>query len=280
MLASAGVIVSEVILSLYPILIKLVPTNIDTQLLSRFGIFTLATLVFYSGEKIQIGKSLLYGALTIFHVLTSYTAFSALSAGTAMSLFYTYPIMNVIAGILFLNETISLTSFIFLILGFLGTILISYELPNEEVKGETPVKVPKNLALWAGLAAAFSDTLMFLIIRETKSSNPIDSMLLLYPGALVLFGLYLAFTKRITHIDTNINNWKNLGLFNLLIGFVGYAIRMYSINNVSTVVFSLLSFIGVLSSYIFGKYFVNEVSSWKTYLGALLITISAGGIII
>ena len=271
-----GIITSEVVLSLYPILIKVVKTNFDTQLLSRFGVFTLASLFFYKNQPVNIFKSLVYGTLTIFHVVVSYIAFSNLSAGTAMSLFYTYPIMNVIAGVLFLKETISPISILFILLGFIGTVVLSYQL--DEVKGEQPFKVPQNLAIWSGLAAAFTETLIFLIIRDTATSNPIDSILQLYPGALILFGLYLLLGKRISTIDTNITNWTKLGLFNLLIGFAGYCLRFYSINNVSTIIFSLLSFVGVLSSYLFGKYFVDESASWKTYVGAFLIALSASGI--
>jgi drug/metabolite transporter (DMT)-like permease len=206
----------------------------------------------------------------------SYTAFSNLSAGTSMSLFYTFPIMNIIAGILFLGETISFRAIFFVLLGFVGTLLLSQEIPNEEVKGEKPIEVPQNLAIWAGLLAAFSETLMFLVIRDTKTTNPIDSMLQLYPGAFILFGLYVLLGQRT--IDTNPVNLAKLGLFNLIIGFGGYTLRAYSINKVSTVVFSLLSFVGVLSSYAFGKLFVGETSSWKTYMGAMLIAFSAAGI--
>ena len=271
-----GIITSEVALSLYPILIKVVPTNFDTQLLARFGVFTFASLLFYTNQPVNIFKSLLYGILTIFHVVVSYIAFSNLSAGTAISLFYTYPIMNVIAGILFLKETISPVSILFILLGFIGTVVLSYQI--DEVKGEQPFKLSKSLAIWAGLAAAFSETLMFLMVRNTNTSNPIDSMLQLYPGALILFGLYLLLGKKVSTIDTNIGNWTKLGLFNLLIGFAGYCLRFYSINNTSTLVFSLLSFIGVLSSYVFGKYFVDESPSWRTYVGAFLIALSASGI--
>ena len=280
MLGDLGVIFSEFILSLYPILIKIVPTNLDTQLLSRFGVFTLITLLFYGGQSINIGKMFLYGAVTIFHVLASYTAFSVLSAGTAMALFYTYPIMNIIAGYLFLNESISFNAFLFLAVGFVGTLILSQEIPNEEVRGEQPVVLPKHYAILAGLLAALSETIMFLVVRGTKSINPIDSMIQLYPGALILFSLYLLLTKRVFSIDTNKKVWNNLTLFNILIGYVGYAIRFFSINSVSTVTFSLLSFIGVLSSYIFGKIFVSESPSLKTYLGALLIALSASGITI
>jgi drug/metabolite transporter (DMT)-like permease len=271
-----SVIISEVVLSLYPILVKVVPTNFDTGLLSRFAVFTAATLLFYTGQKIEIGKSLLYGLVTIFHVVMSYTAFSNLSSGTAMALFYTYPIMNVIAGILFLGESISPHAVLFLLLGFVGTVLISQEIPTEEVKGEKLIEVPQHIAMWTGLLAAFSETLMYLVIRDTNTTNPIDSMLKLYPGALAIFAAYLLLWQR--PIDTNPVNLTKLGLFNLIVGFGGYYLRTYGITMVSTVVFSLLSFIGVLSSYLFGSVFVGETSSWKTYLGALLIAAASSGI--
>ena len=184
--------------------------------------------------------------------------------------------MNIIAGLLFLGETISFRAIFFVLLGFAGTLLLSQEIPTEEVKGEKPIEVPQNLAIWAGLLAAFSESLMFLVIRDTKTTNPIDSMLQLYPGAFILFGLYVLLGQRT--IDTNPVNLAKLGLFNLIIGFGGYCLRAYSINKVSTVVFSLLSFIGVLSSYAFGKLFVGETSSWKTYLGAFLIACSSAGV--
>ena len=276
LVGNTSVVVSEVLLSLYPILVKVVPTNFDTGLLSRFAVFTAASLVFYSGQPIHLGKVFLYGLVTLFHVVVSYIAFSNLSAGTSMSLFYTYPIMNIIAGLLFLGETISFRAIFFVLLGFAGTLLLSQEIPTEEVKGEKPIEVPQNLAIWAGLLAAFSESLMFLVIRDTKTTNPIDSMLQLYPGAFILFGLYVLLGQRT--IDTNPVNLAKLGLFNLIIGFGGYCLRAYSINKVSTVVFSLLSFIGVLSSYAFGKLFVGETSSWKTYLGAMLIAFSAAGV--
>jgi len=276
LVGNTSVVISEVLLSLYPILVKVVPTNFDTGLLSRFAVFTAASLLFYSGQPIHLGKVFLYGLVTLFHVVTSYTAFSNLSAGTSMSLFYTYPIMNIVAGLLFLGETISPRAIFFVLLGFVGTVLLSQEIPTEEVKGEKPIEVPQNLAIWAGLLAAFSETLMFLVIRDTKTTNPIDSMLQLYPGAFILFGLYVLLGQRT--IDTNPVNLAKLGLFNFIIGFGGYCLRAYSINKVSTVVFSLLSFIGVLSSYAFGKLFVNETSSWKTYLGAFLIACSSAGV--
>jgi drug/metabolite transporter (DMT)-like permease len=281
-IGNLGVLGSEIVLSLYPILIKTVKTNFNTQLISRFGVFTLASLLFASKTQfsslLNLPRLLGYGAISLFHVIASYTAFANLSTGTAMALFYTYPIMNVIAGVLFLNESLSFTSILFLALGFLGTYLLAQEIPNEEVKGENPNKIQKNYAILAGLLAAFSETLMFLIVRQTKSSNPIDSMIQLYPGALLLLIVYLTFTNQIKDISTDFESNNKLLWFNLIIGFIGYSVRFFSISNVSTLVFSLLSFVGVLSSYFFGKVFVKESVSSMSFLGAALIAGSASGI--
>jgi drug/metabolite transporter (DMT)-like permease len=281
-LGNLGVVGSEIVLSLYPILIKTVKTNFNTQLFSRFTVFTLASLLFASKTQLSsllnIPRVLGYGAISLFHVVASYTAFANLSTGTAMALFYTYPIMNVVAGVLFLNETISITSIVFLVLGFLGTYILAKEIPNEEVKGENPIEIPKNYAVFAALLAAFSETLMFLIIKETRSSNPIDSMIQLYPGALILLLIYLIVSNQIKDLSTNFESNNKLLWFNLLIGFVGYSVRFFSINKVSTLVFSLLSFVGVLTSYFFGKLFVKETVSSKSLLGGALIAASASGI--
>jgi drug/metabolite transporter (DMT)-like permease len=70
---------------------------------------------------------------------------------------------------------------------------------------------------------------------------------------------------------TSGGNLANMILFNSLIGFVGYALRFYLIPNVSTVVFSTLSFFGVLSAYLFGWLFSNETPTLIQGLGAAAI---------
>jgi drug/metabolite transporter (DMT)-like permease len=64
-------------------------------------------------------------------------------------------------------------------------------------------------------------------------------------------------------------------LFNALIGFIGYNLRFYAIPKVSTLVFSLLSFIGVVSSFGFGWLFASETPSAMSALGAALITVAS-----
>ena len=105
------VIGSETILSLYPILIKLVQTNLSTQVFSRLATFVAAASTMATkddwistwGNVNAITRSLGLGSLTLLHIFVSYIAFSSLSAGVAMSLFYTYPIWNLLGAKAFLK---------------------------------------------------------------------------------------------------------------------------------------------------------------------------------
>jgi drug/metabolite transporter (DMT)-like permease len=63
-------------------------------------------------------------------------------------------------------------------------------------------------------------------------------------------------------------------LFNALVGFTGYALRFYLIPKVSTVVFSALSFFGIIAAYAMGWGFSGEIPTATQGLGALAIVIA------
>ena len=83
-----SVIGSETILSLYPILIKLVPSNLATQVFSRLLTFDLGAAAAASradwvstwGSVAAVKRSLFLGGITVAHIFVSYIAFSSLSA--------------------------------------------------------------------------------------------------------------------------------------------------------------------------------------------------------
>ena len=82
-LDSLIVVGSEVTLALYPILIKTIPTSLDTQLFYRFLVFTVFGFVFATqkdifqtwGTATGLFRSLGLGALTLLHVSLSYYEF-------------------------------------------------------------------------------------------------------------------------------------------------------------------------------------------------------------
>jgi drug/metabolite transporter (DMT)-like permease len=273
---SSIVVGSEVALALYPLLIKLVDTNLQTQLLARFLTFGgLAALLAKPsaltrtwGSVKGASKSLALGTLTLSHVAASYYAFETLPAGPAMALFYTYPILNLIAGALFFGETVSILTILLCAVAAAGVLLVAYG--TESPENEKEIR-------WDGvasaLAAAATETAMYFAVKTATHADAYASILELYPGALVGLGLWLLISKQ--PVDFRGSSWGPMLLFNTLIGFIGYALRYYAIPKVSTAVFSLLSFVGVSASFLFGWLFAEEVPTWKSTVGATLISIVA-----
>ena len=279
MLNSIIVILSEIALALYPILIKRVPTDLATQTLSRLLTFTVLAFVLGSstdvkqtwGTQTGLFRSLGLGIITLLHVGVSYFAFETLPAGVAMSLFYFYPIFNLLGGVFGFGESITLFQTILVFLAFVGVILVSLSI----TEGETEQKNPYQWkGILAGLGAALTETFMYFAVRTAKIPNPFFATLELYPGALIPFlGMLLASGKQ---IDWRPSVWIPMTLFNTFVGFIGYALRFWAIPRVSTVLFSLLTFIGVLASFLWGYLFAEETPTWMALVGAILISMGVG----
>ena len=271
---SSIVIGSEIVLALYPILIKLVPTNLWTQLLARFLVYSVLAGFLADWSNIRetwltasgASTSLLFGSLTLVHVFLSYFAFARLPAGEAMSLFYTYPVWNLLGATLLFGESFSPLAFGLILISLVGVYFVTKKKESD-----------KNPLDWqgilAGLGAALTESMMYFVIR-TKSPNPFYSILQLYPGGLVplLAGIFLQ--KAPISMEGSV--WLPLILFNALVGFAGYALRFYAIPKVTTIVFSLLSFFGVIASFGWGYLFAQETATSSALLGALLISGAAG----
>ena len=130
---SLAVLYSELVLSLYPILIKSVNTNIFTQILARFIVFPSLAIAFGStydfksiwGNPYEVFVGILHNLLNLGHIATSYTAFKILPVGTAIALFYLYPIFNIISAAVFFDEPLSPVQVLLIVVAFVGTYLIT-----------------------------------------------------------------------------------------------------------------------------------------------------------
>lgn len=275
MATSAVVLGSEAALALYPILIKTVPTNLATQLLSRFLVYSGLAYFFATDTDVQMTWGTLQGAyrstflglLTLLHVGTSYYAFQQLPAGVSMSLFYTYPIWNMLGAAFGFGETFTWIEILLVLFGFVGAVLVAYGNKDPDPQKQ---KDPFNWkGLLAGLLAALTESAMYFAVRTASRPSPFYAVLELYPAALFALLPILWYTK--SSLDFRPLVWARMLSFNTLIGFLGYCLRFYAIPRLPTVVFSLLSFVGVLASFGWGYLFVNEIPSWITLLGGLLI---------
>ena len=275
------VVGSEFVLSLYPILIKLVRTNLSTQVFTRLLTFVAGASAMSSkadwastwGSHVAVGRSIGLGAITLLHIFVSYIAFSSLSAGVAMSLFYTYPMWNLIGAKAFFGEDVQAKSYAYVALGILGTFLVSTRGVKDDLRGLVQNRYGAFIGIAAALAAALTESAMYFAVRTNEEKNPWAPTLEMYGGALVCIIPLILFG--ILKIQWSASVWTKIILFNLLIGFVGYSLRFYSIPKVNTETFGLLSFVGVFSSFLFGFLFLGEKPGLISLLGAGLIALAA-----
>lgn len=275
-----AVIFGELILSSYPILIKTVDTNLYSQLLARFLVFPTLALVFgplkdftsiwTSPYEAFVG--VMNGFLNLGHVLVSYISFKLLPAGTAISLFYLYPIFNLILGSLLLGEKLPIQTILIVIIALIGTYMIT----TSHIEKDDIVKRKKDIqGIIMALLAALTETAIFLFVKsnDVAMKSPFYTINSLYPSGLALLGLAGTLTSK-NIMDTSSINWSKLIGFNAILGFTGYLARFYAIPRVSTIVFSVLSFIGVISAYTMGVLFAGDQVSSRGITGGLLIASS------
>ena len=276
MYESSIVVASEIALALYPILIKNVPTSLFTQVFSRFLTYTVLGIALAKpGELVTalgssgIGSTVGLSLMNLLHVGSSYYAFKELPAGVSMSLFYTYPIFNVIGGALFFGESVTAFDIALIILAFAGVVLVSMGNKLEDTKDPYNWK-----GLLAGLTAALTETLIYFSVKSVPTKTPFFSMIKLYSAGVAILAAGSAATG--TPIDFRGSVWLPMILFNVFIGFIGYCLRFYAIPLVPTVIFSLLTFIGVVASFGWGYLFAGEVPSTLSAVGAAVITAAVG----
>jgi len=278
---SALLVAAEAAMALYPILIKSVPTNLTTQVMARVLTYTIVAFIIAPSALINktwgttegAATSMALGTLILFHIFSSYVAFTELPAGAAMAIFYTYPIWNMVTASLLHGESISFIHFLLVLVAFAGVILIA----RSQAKTETKTKDYGLKGIVAGLGAALSETSIYFAVKRWGVESSYNSLIELYPGAfLLLAGFLLLNQEGSLFLDKNLEIWKPLVLFNLLVGVVGFFCWSYAIPRVTTTTFSLLSFFGVVSGFLWGWLFLKEVPSLEALAGAGLIVGAAG----
>lgn len=264
------VLFSEFILSAYPILVKKVQSSLFVQTGFRMFVFSaLAILAATLTGNPLVGTTkevLSTGALNLAHVGASYAAFSALPAGNAMALFYTYPVWNLVGSAITYGERIQTDSLLWIGLALLGVLFIAQ-----------PGKGSWNVwGIGMAILAALTETGIYLWFkRHPESNQPWTDMATMYGGSSMLWLLFLPIAILLgTTFTTKTSDVTTLIAFNIFVGFLGYALRFFTIPNISTVVFSSLSFVGVLASYLLGWVFIGEVPTLLQSVGALLIVVA------
>lgn len=308
---------SEIALSLYPQLIKLVPSTIELQVAIRCITYTLLAIIGYfittytnsynnkttpstlnnintnntNNTFSFIITSIIMGIVNIIHIISSYICFNTLSSGVGYSIFYIYPIFNLLGRTLIYNEKINSINYIYILISILGVYLI-YKHNNKETTLEPKLETIENveqknsfqtisdiintknttMGIGAGLISAFTESIIYFIIKDNLGSiSPFIQLFKTYLLGGIVSILYLIQTIPNT---LDYHYWITLILFNALIGFVGYLLRFIMIPKLSTLLFNSLIFTGVIFSYIWGYLLSNEPITYNTLSGTLFILLS------
>ena len=277
----ALVLFSEVILASYPILIKAVPTNLWTQIVSRMAVyggmaFTILLTDLKQLKAVAPVSMAGGGLLNLAHIATSYKAFKDLPAGIAMSIFYAYPIWNLLGAWILLGEEIPMTSLPWVGLALIGMFMVA----QPEVGSLFTMDKP-FATLCAVLSGMTESAIYFFFKFMGKEESTFKGMFELYGGSFmwmlpVILGSSFGDMAALPKIDFSWKIWAPMLLFNIFIGFTGYAMRFAAIPMVSTLIFSTLNFVGIVAAYLFGYLFQGEKPSWTAMAGAAAIIVANG----
>ena len=98
-------LLSESLLSLYPVFIKKLKLDINLQLSIRLFIYLLISLFFcninFIKKYILNYNTLLLGLINLIHIYSSYKGFELLESGLSYTLFFTYPIFILLSSYFF-----------------------------------------------------------------------------------------------------------------------------------------------------------------------------------
>lgn len=266
----ASKLVSESLLSLYPVIVKNLAIPIEMQLWSRFFTYVVISMFFIDPSYIQTNlvslDGILLSVITIAHVYTSYKGFMLLESGMSYTLFYLYPIMILLMS----GEPISPI----MGLSLLGVYLLYSEKTTDkkEKEGKTKDKKDQETDKLHGVImislAAFTEALIYFIVRRLKTTNNWNHIFLSYfPGSLLMTGFLF---NQINFTNQSIN----LSLvLNGVIGLVGYLLRFFAISKLSPSVYAPLSYFGVIMAYVYGILINGEQITLMKVLGSLCIVI-------
>jgi drug/metabolite transporter (DMT)-like permease len=247
MLYIASKVLAESLLSLYPVFVKHINLPIETQMWSRFFTYTVISIFFVDKTILKLLPSF-YGVLlmvvTMIHVYTSYKGFLLLESGISYALFYTYPLF------IYLGSYFSLTPYF--IFPILGTWLLFYDNKSLNILGVGMI-----------LLASITEAMIYFIVRKLKTSNPWNHVFISYVLGAVLFTKFATGT-------TNVS-WSLV--INAIIGLAGYLLRFFSMAHLSPVLYSFLSYVGIVMAFVYGVIFNKEAITLIKIVATILILI-------
>jgi len=138
---------------------------------------------------------------------------------------------------------------------------------------------PENPHFLYGLAmillAAFTEALIYFLVRRVKTENHWNHVFISYFLGAVAMTAYVFYADgfSVSKVAETLNQ-SRVGIATALNGFigsVGYFLRFYASYNLEASMFAILSYFGIIMSYVYGIAFNNESLTLPKVLGTLCI---------
>ncbi len=280
-------LVSESLLSLYPIFVKKISLPTDLQLWTRLITYVLISLFFinYSWvvSNIFTSEAIILTLINMLHIYSSYEGFLNLDAGISFSIFNIYPLLILLfSGVTWKFE------YFYCIVG-----LILFIISNFTNKNTTLTNSNFFYGFVMMIISAITEALIYFVVKNIKTDNNWNQLFIAYFFGAILSSLYIFKTywidktdKKGKKEDSNPNDKSdklkkfNIGLIGLalvingLIGTIGYWLRFYSVYRLDPSIYSILSFFGIIMAYVYGIIFNTESIDWLKLSGTILIILS------
>lgn len=290
-------ITSESLLSLYPVFVKNIGLPLHIQTWSRLFSYVAVSLFFidsgFAYKTMMTGKGLLLSFVTLAHIYTSYRGFQLLDSGVAYSIFYLYPIMILLLSGYKITPVMGLALLGVYMLASKDSAVDTESFDKKMEKNDDKYKDKykeknetfPNEGLIMIVLAAFTEAIIYFLVKDIKTFNNWNHIFISYfPG---LFFMTYVFQTDILRMFSNFRmiSFSNVDvaqanshtrllwsfLINGGIGLFGYLLRFFAVSRLDTVLYAVLSYFGIVMSFIYGILFNGETVSLKKIVGAFLI---------
>jgi drug/metabolite transporter (DMT)-like permease len=278
-IAGTALVGAESILALTPIAIKKTPLDPISAIWSRV-LMSGGLGYLLAGDRglatADLPAATALGHANLLHIASSYESFRNLPAGQAMSILYTYPLWNLVFGSLFLDEEIRGVDYIPIIGALAGSVLLNQD-PGIAAEGALGRRPRPTWGIFMGIIMALTESAMHTILKRLNWMDPAKSVWVVNGGAAAWLAVATAANWLLDGgakgLETGAT-WLDavwLSLFHGASMFSGYWLRFFAVPRLSTVAYSMLSYAGLLASYLFGLVFLGEQPGWMSVVGALFI---------
>jgi drug/metabolite transporter (DMT)-like permease len=271
---AVAMLMSESLLSLYPIFVKKIDLSLIHQVWARLLAYVAMASIFVDWSFIKGAlfspDAMLLAAINLSHIFFSYEGFRNLDSGVSFAIFNTYPLMILlIAGVVWNNV------YLLVLLG-LALFVIGEARSKTKKDDETTTQVGDGsekpnfiYGIAMILLAALTEALIYFMIRRIKTGNHWNHVFLSYLFGFIAITGYLFKTFDFASVLK-----PRMGLaigLNGFIGSVAYFLRFFAASNLTASIFAPLAYFGMVMSYVYGMVFNQETLSWEKVAGTLSI---------